>query len=70
MVAPCRNCRDMDIKGLPKIHDLGKYKDLIPMEVDSQLPWDRAWREAEGFRTRELRDVQFQRDDIVRGSVI
>ena len=47
VIAPCHNCRDQIMKGLPKVHDMGNYKEtlylweLVSLCLDFE-PWSEA----------------------------
>jgi Fe-S oxidoreductase len=63
VVAPCHNCRDQIMKSLNKEYDLGiKVKYLWELVADSLLV--EPWNEEEIKKANELRDAQYERDDV------
>jgi len=64
VIAPCHNCRDQIMKGLTKEYglDIGtKY--LWELVAESLIV--EPWSEEEIQRAHELRDAQYERDEIV-----
>jgi len=65
VVAPCHNCRDQIMKGLPKAHDMGNYKETLYLwELVANCLEIEPWSEEEQAKAKELRDAQFERDGI------
>ena len=63
VIAPCHNCRDQIMKSLNKEYDLGvEVKYLWELVADSLIV--EPWSEEEIAKARELRDAQYERDDI------
>ena len=63
VVAPCHNCRDQIMKSLTKEFDLGiETKYLWELVCDSLAV--EPWSEEEIKKANELRDVQYERDEI------
>jgi len=65
VVAPCHNCRDQIMKGLPKVHDMGNYKETLYLwELVANCLEYEPWSEEEQAKARAARDAQFERDGI------
>ncbi len=65
VVAPCHNCRDQIMKGLPKKYDMGHYKETLYLwELVANCLDFEPWSEEEQAAARELRNAQFERDGI------
>jgi Fe-S oxidoreductase len=65
VVAPCHNCRDQIMKGLPKVHDMGNYKETLYLwELVANCLEFEPWSEAEIEAAHAARDAQFERDGI------
>jgi Fe-S oxidoreductase len=65
VVAPCHNCRDQILKGLPKVHDMGNYKETMYLWELVSLCLDyEPWSEAEIEKAHAERDAQFERDGV------
>jgi len=65
VMAPCHNCRDQIMKGLPKEFDMGNYKETIYIwELVAEALVHEPWSEEEVKRAHEERDKQYERDDI------
>ncbi len=65
VIAPCHNCRDQIMKGLPKVHDMGNYQETLYLwELVANCLEIEPWSEEEQAKARELRDAQFERDGI------
>ncbi len=65
VIAPCHNCRDQIMKGLPKVHDMGNYKETLYLwELVANCLEIEPWSEEEQAKAKELRDAQFERDGI------
>jgi len=65
VVAPCHNCRDQIMKGLPKVHDMGNYKETFYLWELVSLCLDyEPWSEEEIAKAHAERDAQFERDGI------
>ena len=63
VIAPCHNCRDQIMKSLTKEYDLGiETKYLWELVADSLIV--EPWSEEEIKKANELRDAQYERDDI------
>jgi Fe-S oxidoreductase len=63
VVAPCHNCRDQIMKSLTKEFELDiETKYLWELVADSLVV--EPWSEEEINRARELRDAQYERDEI------
>jgi len=64
VVAPCHNCRDQIMKSLNKEFALGvEVKYLWELVADSLVV--EPWSEEEIQKAHELRDAQYERDDVV-----
>jgi Fe-S oxidoreductase len=65
VVAPCHNCRDQIMKGLPGVHDMGNYHETLYIWelVANSLVYE-PWSEEEIKKAHALRDAQFERDGI------
>lgn len=65
VIAPCHNCRDQIMKGLPKVHDMGNYKETLYIWelVANTLDYE-PWSEEEIEKAHAERDAQFERDGI------
>ncbi len=64
VVAPCHNCRDQIMKSLDKEYDLKmEVKYLWELVADSLVV--EPWSEEEMQKAHELRDAQYERDEIV-----
>ncbi len=65
VVAPCHNCRDQIMKGLPKVHDMGNYEETLYLwELVSKVLDYEPWSEEEIEAAHTERDAQFERDGI------
>jgi Fe-S oxidoreductase len=65
VVAPCHNCRDQIMKGLPKVHDMGNYKETLYLwEMVANCLEIEPWSEEEIEAAHTARDAQFERDGI------
>jgi Fe-S oxidoreductase len=65
VVAPCHNCRDQIMKGLPKVHDMGNYKETLYLwELVANCLEIEPWSQEEIEKAHALRDAQFERDGI------
>jgi len=65
VIAPCHNCRDQIMKGLPKVHDMGNYKETLYLWELVSLCLDyEPWSQEEIEAAHAARDVQFERDGI------
>jgi Fe-S oxidoreductase len=65
VIAPCHNCRDQILKGLPKVHDMGNYKETMYLwELVSVCLDYEPWSQAEIDAAHAARDAQFERDGI------
>ncbi|MEW5725214.1 MAG: heterodisulfide reductase-related iron-sulfur binding cluster [Thermodesulfobacteriota bacterium] len=65
VVAPCHNCRDQIMKGLPKVHDMGNYKETMYIwELVAESLVYEPWSEEEIERAHQERDAQNERDGI------
>jgi len=65
VVAPCHNCRDQIMKALPKVHDMGNYKETLYLWELVSLCLDfEPWSEERIARGHAERDAQFERDGI------
>ena len=63
VVAPCHNCRDQIMKTLTKEFDLDiETKYLWELVADSLIV--EPWSEEEIKKAHDLRDAQYERDDI------
>jgi len=63
VIAPCHNCRDQIMKSLTKEFDLGiETKYLWELVSDSLIV--EPWSEEEIKKANELRDAQYERDEI------
>ncbi len=64
-IAPCHNCRDQIMKGLPKVHDMGNYEETQYLwELVSNVLDFEPWSEAEIEAAHAARDAQFERDGV------
>ena len=64
VIAPCHNCRDQIMKGLTKEYGLDiETKYLWELVADSLIV--EPWSEEEIQKAHELRDAQYERDEIV-----
>ena len=65
VIAPCHNCRDQIMKGLPKVHDMGNYKETMYIWelVANSLVYE-PWSEEEIDKAHALRDAQYERDGV------
>jgi Fe-S oxidoreductase len=61
--APCHNCRDQIMKGLPKEYG-GDYQTYYIWELVSEAMVHEPWSEEEVKKSHEERDKQYERDDI------
>ncbi len=65
VIASCHNCRDQIKKGLPKVYDLGNYRETMYVwELVAHCLEFEPWSAAEIKAAQEDRDAQFQRDGI------
>jgi Fe-S oxidoreductase len=65
VIAPCHNCRDQILKGLPKVHEMGNYKETMYLWELVSLCLDyEPWSQAEIDAAHAARDAQFERDGI------
>lgn len=65
VIAPCHNCRDQIMKGLPKVHDMGNYHETLYLwELVANCLVYEPWSEEEIKKAHAERDKQFERDDI------
>jgi Fe-S oxidoreductase len=65
VVAPCHNCRDQILKGLPKVHDMGNYKETLYLwELVANCLEYEPWSQEEIDAAHAARDAQFERDGI------
>jgi dimethylglycine catabolism B len=65
VMAPCHNCRDQILKGLPKVHDMGNYKETLYLwELVANTLVIEPWSEEEIEKAHAERDAQFERDGI------
>jgi Fe-S oxidoreductase len=65
VVAPCHNCRDQIMKGLPPVHDMGNYKETLYLwELVANCLDYEPWSEAEIEAGHAERDAQFERDGV------
>ncbi len=65
VIAPCHNCRDQIMKGLPKVHDMGNYKETLYLwELVANCLEIEPWSEEEQAKGHAERDAQFERDGI------
>ena len=65
VIAPCHNCRDQILKGLPTVHDMGNYKETMYIwELVANILEYEPWSQAEIERAHAERDAQFERDGI------
>lgn len=63
VIAPCHNCRDQIMKSLTQEFDLGiETKYLWELVADSLII--EPWSEEEIKKANELRDAQYERDEI------
>ncbi len=64
VIAPCHNCRDQIMKGLTKEYGLEglETKYLWELVADSLIV--EPWSEEEVQKANELRDAQYERDEI------
>lgn len=64
-IAPCHNCRDQIMKGLPKVHDMGNYKETLYLwELVANCLEIEPWSEEEQEKAHAARDAQFERDGV------
>ncbi|MFZ5449993.1 MAG: heterodisulfide reductase-related iron-sulfur binding cluster [Thermodesulfobacteriota bacterium] len=65
VIAPCHNCRDQILKGLPTAHDMGNYQETMYIWelVANCLEYD-PWSQEEIEKSHAERDAQFERDGI------
>jgi hypothetical protein len=65
VMAPCHNCRDQIMKGLPKVHDMGNYHETLYLwELVANTLVIEPWSEEEIEAAHAARDAQFERDGI------
>ena len=65
VVAPCHNCRDQIMKGLPKEFDMGNYKETMYLwELVAESLIIEPWSEKEIEKAHAERDAQFERDGV------
>ena len=65
VMAPCHNCRDQIMKGLPKEFDMGNYKETIYIwELVAESLIFEPWSDEEIARAHGERDAQFERDGV------
>jgi Fe-S oxidoreductase len=65
VIAPCHNCRDQILKGLPKVHDMGNYQETMYLwELVSKCLGYEPWSEVEIEKAHAARDAQFERDGV------
>jgi len=65
VIAPCHNCRDQILKGLPKVHDMGNYKETMYLwELVSKVLDFEPWSQEEIDKAHAERDAQFERDGV------
>ncbi len=63
VIAPCHNCRDQIMKSLTKEFDLGIETKYLWELVSDSLSIE-PWSEEEIKKANELRDAQYERDEI------
>jgi len=63
VIAPCHNCRDQIMKSLTKEFDLGIETKYLWELVSDSLSIE-PWSEEEIKKSNELRDAQYERDEI------
>ena len=63
VIAPCHNCRDQILKGLPKEFG-GDYETYYIWELVAECLVHEPWSEEEVEKAHEERDKQYERDDI------
>jgi len=65
VIAPCHNCRDQIMKGLPKVYDMGNYKETMYIWelVANSLVYE-PWSEEEIEKAHAARDAQLERDGV------
>jgi Fe-S oxidoreductase len=65
VIAPCHNCRDQIMKALPKVHDMGNYKETLYLWELVSLCLDfEPWPQEEIDKGHAERDAQFERDGV------
>jgi Fe-S oxidoreductase len=65
VMAPCHNCRDQIMKGLPKEFDMGNYKETIYIwELVAESLDFEPWSQEEIDKAHAERDAQFERDGV------
>ena len=65
VIAPCHNCRDQILKGLPKVHDMGNYKETLYIwELVANILVYEPWSQEEIDKAHAERDAQFERDGV------
>jgi len=65
VMAPCHNCRDQIMKGLPKVHDMGNYHETLYLwELVANTLVVEPWSEEEVEKAHAERDAQYERDGI------
>ena len=65
VVAPCHNCRDQIMKGLPKAHDMGNYQETLYIwELVANCLDYEPWSQAEIDQAHAERDAQLERDGV------
>ena len=65
VIAPCHNCRDQIMKGLPPVHDMGNYKETLYLWELVSLCLDfEPWSQEEIDKAHAERDAQFERDGV------
>ncbi len=65
VVAPCHNCRDQIMKGLPKEFDMGNYEETMYLwELVAESIIIEPWTEEEIEKGHAERDAQFERDGV------
>ena len=65
LIAPCHNCRDQIMKGLPKEFDMGNYEETMYIwELVAESLIIESWSEEEIAKGHAERDAQNERDDI------
>ena len=65
VIAPCHNCRDQILKGLPTVHEMGNYKETMYIwELVASILDYEPWSQEEIEQAHAERDAQFERDGI------
>lgn len=62
VIAPCHNCRDQIMKGLPPVYDMGNYQETMYLwELVANTIIIEPWSEEKIEKAHAARELQFQK---------